>query len=76
MEELLQHLYGCSDIARLPKPAVDAASIHPDCVRLDIFRFVGRLDPLRNSYTDMELSSSYQRIEAAVAKMREIITGK
>jgi hypothetical protein len=77
MEELLQHLYGTSDSNRLPKQVTDAARCHPDVVRLDLFRYDGRrLDPMRDFHTDAELDAAYARIEAAIGRLREIITGK
>jgi hypothetical protein len=77
MEELLQHLYGTSDSNRLPKQVTDAARCHPDVVRLDLFRYDGRrLDPMRDFHTDAELDAAYARIETAIGRLREIITGK
>jgi len=75
MDDILQNLYGTTD--RLPKQVLDAARVHPDVVRLDMFRAdPRRLDALKDFHTDMELSSSYQRSVATIGRLREVITGK
>jgi hypothetical protein len=76
LKEHLESIYGTSDFNRLPNEAIAIAKANPEVVRAGMLKFSGRLDPLRDYHTDLQLQNSFTRIEQTVAALRELITGK
>jgi hypothetical protein len=71
--DFLFNLYKTRDIARLPKPVVDAARVNPDILKFDNFRLHPPLDPLRSQFGDIELSHAHSQTAAAINRLIDLI---
>jgi hypothetical protein len=74
IEEIVYNTYKTRDLTRVPEQAINNARAHPNVLKYVGFKVTG-LDPLKDSFGDAELSGAHARVNVAINKLIELITG-